>query len=54
MKGHSESYSRTCFEFHLDSHYESHLKSHLESHFESYLNISHLVCELDESENNHS
>ena len=32
----------------------SHLENHLERHWESHVNISHLDCELNESENRHS
>ena len=32
------------------SHSESPSESHIESHFESHVNISHFVCELNESE----
>ena len=59
LESHSESYYWIHLKCHSESHSENHLKSYLKSHCKSHLEShvevkSHLVCELNESENDHS
>ena len=44
---HTESHSKSQSENHLERNFDNYLEIHSESH----VNISHLVCELNESEN---
>ena len=57
LQTHSESFYWTNIKCNSESHSENHLESNLESYVShvSHVNISsHLVCELNESENYHS
>ena len=51
LKSHSKSHLKSHLKRHLKTYLKSELKSQLEIHSKSHGNISHIVCELKESEN---